>query len=76
MPNGIRLILHFIALAGTAAVGFWFLARQAAPAHDAAAVGVGFFLPSFGAFAAKVTMELVVLPLAVLSLLKRVFAGR
>lgn len=76
MTDSIKLILKLVALGTLGWLGFYQLTCWAAPAYDQQAILVGLLLTSFGAALAKFAMELVVLPLAFLQALQRVFQGR
>jgi hypothetical protein len=76
VSTGIRLTLKIIVLWCLGTLGFHQLTAWAAPGHPQAAVLVGVLLTSFGVVAASQVMQLLVLPLAVLRMLRRVVQGR
>jgi hypothetical protein len=73
---GAKLTLKILVLWCLGALGFHRLSLWAAPGHEQAAVLIGLLLTSFGVVAASRMMQLVLLPLALLRMLQRVFQGR
>jgi hypothetical protein len=76
VTTGIRLTLRIFVLWCLGALGFHQLTAWSAPGHPQAAVLIGVLLTSFGVVAASQAMQLLVLPLAVLRMLRRVVQGR
>jgi hypothetical protein len=72
----IQLAFRIFGLWCLGIAGFYQLTAWSAPGHDEAAFLVAFILPTFGVAAARVAMNLVVLPLALLRMVLRVARGR
>ena len=76
MTNGFKLAFKIVALLCLGIAGFHQLTAWSAPGHGQAAALTGLLLTTFGVVAAQFAMQLVVLPLAVLRMLQRIFQGR
>ena len=76
MTDNVKLTLRILALLVVGIAGFQQLTAWSAPGHDEAAWLVGLLLTTFGVMTAVFAMQFVVLSVALLRMLGRVFQGR